>query len=149
MPDIPKSSPILRLDPTLPKKELDKIRDNLSAVVLRDEHAWLGGDEGTMIHPMTRDGSGNFDGHKRFELKDTLKLPAPAKEEIDVEGLDVNGGYLWAIGSHSAKRKKRKTINRRRRTSCAWRRLKPRVIDSPWHACPSTRTRIRCLNTAD
>jgi hypothetical protein len=39
-------------------------------------------------------------------LKDVLHLPAPAGEEIDVEGLDVNGGYLWLIGSHSAKRKK-------------------------------------------
>jgi hypothetical protein len=34
MPDTPKSSPILRLDPTLSKKELAKIRDNFSAVVL-------------------------------------------------------------------------------------------------------------------
>ena len=58
------------------------------------------------IHRMTRDASGDFGDHTSFELKDTLRLPGPAKEEIDIEGLDVDGGYLWLIGSHSAKRKK-------------------------------------------
>ena len=33
MSDTPKSSPILRLDNALPKKELAKIRDNFSAIV--------------------------------------------------------------------------------------------------------------------
>jgi hypothetical protein len=90
----------------LPKKELEKVRDNVSAVVLQDEHLWLGGDEGTVIHRMTRDASGSFSGHERFELKDLLDLPGPGKEEIDIEGLDFDGGYLWLVGSHSAKRKK-------------------------------------------
>jgi hypothetical protein len=104
--DRPTSSPILRFNAAVLKKDLAKARDNLSAVVLRDNHLWLGGDEGTSIDRMTRDASGNFGDHSRFELKDLLKLPASAKEEIDIEGLDVDGGYLWAIGSHSAKRKK-------------------------------------------
>ena len=107
MPDTPKRSPLLRFDTSvLPKKDLEKARDNLSAVVVQGKHLWLGGDEGTSIDRMTEDASGDFAGHKRFELKDTLKMPGPAKEEIDIEGLDVNGGYLWLVGSHSAKRKK-------------------------------------------
>jgi len=106
MADRATSSPILRFDAALLKKDLAKARDNLSAVVLRGEHLWLGGDEGTSIDRMTRDGSGNFGSHTRFELKDLLTLPAPAKEEIDIEGLDVDDGYLWLVGSHSAKRKK-------------------------------------------
>lgn len=106
MPDNPTSTPILRFDATLLKKDLAKLRDNLSAVVLQGEHLWLGGDEGTRIDRMTRDASGNFGDHRRFELKDLLKLPGRAKEEIDIEGLDFDGGYLWLIGSHSAKRKK-------------------------------------------
>ena len=107
MPDTPKNSPILHFDTdVIPKKDLAKARDNLSAVVLQDKHLWLGGDEGTSIDRMTRDSSGNFGSHKRFDLKDLLKLPGGTKEEIDIEGLDVNGGYLWLIGSHSAKRKK-------------------------------------------
>ena len=96
----------MRYNPALPEKELEKIRDNVSAIVLEGDHLWLGGDEGTLVHRMTRDASGNFDDHTSFELKDTLKLPGPAKEEIDIEGLDFDGGYLWLIGSHSAKRKK-------------------------------------------
>jgi hypothetical protein len=106
MPDVPKSAPILRFDPALPKKDLDKIRDNVSAIVLEGDHLWLGGDEGTSIHRMTREASGNFGGHTSFDLFGTLQLPGPAKEEIDIEGLDVDGGYLWLVGSHSAKRKK-------------------------------------------
>ena len=100
--DQPASSPILRFRASVLKKDLAKARDNLSAVVFRDNTLWLGGDEGTSIDRMTRDHNGNFGDHARFELKDILNLPAPAKQEIDIEGLDLDGGYLWLIGSHSA-----------------------------------------------
>jgi hypothetical protein len=106
MTDLPKGSPILRFNAALLKKDLAKARDNVSAVVLHRDHLWLGGDEGTSIDRMTRDGGGNFASHVRFDLNDHLTLPAAPKEEIDIEGLDVDGGYLWLIGSHSAKRKK-------------------------------------------
>src|SRR4026208_47701 len=100
MPNVPLSSPILRLDPSLPKKELEKIRDNFSAVVLHDGHLWLGGDEGTSIDRMTLEADGNFGSHARFDLAPLLNLPGGG-EEIDIEGLNVDGGYLWLIGSHS------------------------------------------------
>jgi Protein of unknown function (DUF3616) len=106
MADIPKSSPILRFNPALPKKDLEKIRDNVSAIAIDGEHLWLGGDEGTSIHRMTRDASANFGNHTSFDLHGTLGLPGPSDQEIDIEGLDMDGGYLWLIGSHSAKRKK-------------------------------------------
>ena len=105
MPEVPLSSPFLRLDPSLPKKELAKIRDNFSAVVLHGSHLWLGGDEGTSIDRMTREADGNFGSHTRFDLAPLLQLPGGG-EEIDIEGLAVDGGYLWLIGSHSLKRKK-------------------------------------------
>jgi len=47
MADRPTSSPILRFSAAVLKKDLAKARDNLSAVVLRDNRLWLGGDEGT------------------------------------------------------------------------------------------------------
>jgi hypothetical protein len=107
MADTPKHSPFLRFDTSvLPAKDLAKARDNLSSVVAQGDHLWLGGDEGTSIDRMTKDAAGDFAFHRRFDLKGVIDLPGPAKEEIDIEGLDVNGGYLWLVGSHSAKRKK-------------------------------------------
>jgi hypothetical protein len=106
MPDTPSSSPILRLNSALSKKELKRIGDTFSALVLHEEHLWLGGDEGTSIDLMTRDNTDNFGNHKRFDLSQLLQLPGGAKAEIDIEGLDVNGGYLWLVGSHSLKRNK-------------------------------------------
>lgn len=106
MPDTPRHSPVLHFDPDLPKKALAKIRDNLSAIVLEHDHLWLGGDEGTAIHRMTRQATGDFAAHTTFDLKPLLSLPGAADEEIDIEGLDADDGYLWLTGSHSAKRKK-------------------------------------------
>ena len=100
---------MLSLDPLLgSKKDLAKIRDNLSAIVLAGNHVWLGGDEGTHLHRMTRDAGGDFGDHKRFDLAPLLDLPdhGDKPSEIDIEGLDVDKGYVWLVGSHSRKRKK-------------------------------------------
>ena len=105
----PASQVLLSLDPSLgSKKDLAKIRDNLSAIVLAGKHVWLGGDEGTHLHRMTRDAGGDFSDHKRFDLLSLLDLPdqGPKPSEIDIEGLDVDEGYVWLVGSHSRKRKK-------------------------------------------
>ncbi len=109
MPVTPWSRPILHLDLSLgSKKDLARIRDNFSAIVLQSDHLWLGGDEGTQIDRMTRDGDGNFGQHRRFDLGKLVNLPILTSEppEIDIEGLDFDSGYLWVIGSHSRKRKK-------------------------------------------
>jgi len=105
MTDTPHSTLSLRLDPTIPKKDLAKIRDNFSAAVFHGNHLWLGGDEGTSIDRVSREADGNFAGHTRFDLASVLSLPGGG-EEVDIEGIDVDGGYLWLIGSHSLKRKK-------------------------------------------
>lgn len=94
------------LDTAIPAEHLPDIRDNFSAIALSGGHLWLGGDEGTQIDRMTADRAGNFGQHQRFDLAALLKLPSGADSEIDIEGLDFNGGYLWMIGSHSLKRAK-------------------------------------------
>src|SRR6187399_2671668 len=98
MPSTADSQALLRLDPLLgSKKDLAKIRDNLSAIVLAGNHVWLGGDEGTHLHRMTRDAGGDFGDHKRFDLASLLDLPdhGDKPSEIDIEGLDVDKGYVW------------------------------------------------------
>ena len=105
----PLSKPLLSLDPTLGSPEdLAQIRNNLSAIVVADNHIWLGGDEGTQLHRMTRDSNGNFGDHKRFDLAPLIHLPDQGAKpsEVDLEGLDFNEGFVWLVGSHSRKRKK-------------------------------------------
>jgi hypothetical protein len=108
---VPLSQPVFEIDKSLfPKpKEFAKVRDNLSAIVAAGSHLYLGGDEGTLVDRMTRDGKGNFGAHRRFDLAEILDLPDRGKKvsEIDIEGLDVDDGFLWLIGSHSQKRPKR------------------------------------------
>ena len=109
MPKADASQTVLQLDPSLgSKKDLAKIRDNLSAIVLAGNHLWLGGDEGTHLHRMTRGSGGDFGDHKRFDVLPLLDLPDQGAKpsEIDIEGLDVDDGYVWLVGSHSRKRKK-------------------------------------------
>ena len=92
-------------------------RDGLSAVVHLGDSLWLANDETTHLERLSRqgeaaDGSLLYAAHTRFVLQDYLKLPLAADEagnEVDVEGLAYDKGYLWVIGSHSLKRKKPKS----------------------------------------
>lgn len=85
------------------------IRDQLSAVVLDGEHLWLACDEGCRLDRLSRsEGGAAFAEHEVVSLDMLLELPAPVEEEADVEGLAVDEGWLWLVGSHSVKRKKPK-----------------------------------------
>ena len=85
------------------------IRQGLSGVVLHGDQLWLACDEGCRLERLSRAGSSlTFSGHQVFGLDTLLTLPAKADEEADVEGLDVDGGWVWLVGSHSVKRKKPK-----------------------------------------
>jgi hypothetical protein len=90
--------------------DVDDLRNNLSAIVLQGPHLWLGGDEGTLLDRLTKDAAGNYGAHKRFELSTLLNLAdkGPKRAEMDIEGLDFDGGYIWVTGSHCRKRKRPK-----------------------------------------
>ncbi|NAZ83392.1 DUF3616 domain-containing protein [Kineococcus sp. R8] len=83
---------------------------NLSAVRSDGEHLWVAGDETATVERLsahTRDGVVTGYGDQvTVALADLVALPAPGDEEADVEGLARQGPWLWAIGSHSLKRKK-------------------------------------------
>jgi hypothetical protein len=84
----------------------DHLRGQLSAVVQVEGDLWLASDESNSVERLTCTGPGEYGQHRTFRLADTLELPAGDESEIDIEGLDVDGGYLWLVGSHGLKRRK-------------------------------------------
>ena len=84
------------------------IRESLSAVATSGEATlFVACDESQRIERLTRAGAGRYAGHEVFDLAALLDgLPlTDEEEEVDVEGLWVDAGHLWVVGSHSAKRK--------------------------------------------
>ncbi|MFB4310149.1 DUF3616 domain-containing protein [Actinomadura sp. GTD37] len=84
---------------------------NLSAVRQDGRCLWVAGDETATIERLTAvlDGDGRvtgYEGQTTVALADLVPLPAGPDEEADIEGLARANGWLWAIGSHSLKRKK-------------------------------------------
>ena len=78
---------------------IDDAIDDLSGVVLVGEHLLLGNDEGH--HLLRCRLNPEID---RWELADTLKL-GKGGQEADIEALAYADGYLYAVGSHSLRRR--------------------------------------------
>ncbi|MGX6600666.1 DUF3616 domain-containing protein [Micromonosporaceae bacterium Da 78-11] len=82
---------------------------NLSAVRLDGPVLWIAGDETATVERLVADDPKRpscFDGEVSFRLADFVSLPgADVDEEADVEGLARTGHFLWAVGSHSLRRK--------------------------------------------
>jgi hypothetical protein len=84
---------------------------NLSAVRSDGRYLWIAGDETATIERLTADEIGRpaeYAEHVTFPLPDVVKVPGAPEDEVDIEGLTRVGPYLWAVGSHSSKRKKLK-----------------------------------------
>lgn len=84
---------------------------NLSAVRQDGRCLWVAGDETATVERLTavpgEDGRvTGYGGQRTVALADLVPLPAGRDEEADIEGLACAGGWLWAIGSHSLKRKR-------------------------------------------
>jgi hypothetical protein len=85
------------------------LRTGLSALAVDAGQVWLACDEGCRIERLTmRPVEFHADGHTTFDLASLLDLPATPDEEADIEGMDIDDGWLWIVGSHSVKRKKAK-----------------------------------------
>lgn len=82
---------------------------NLSAVRLDGPALWIAGDETATVERLLPDDPvrpSEFGSEVRYRLADFVDLPgADADEEADIEGLARSGHFLWAIGSHSLRRK--------------------------------------------
>lgn len=78
---------------------------NLSAVRSDESVLWIAGDETATVERLTAV-DGAYQAHVTFPLAKAIELPGGPEDEVDVEGLARQGPYLWAVGSHSSRRKK-------------------------------------------
>ena len=97
---------------------------NLSAVRSDGPVLWVAGDETATIERLVADDARDpveFGHHTTSRLADLVELPAAdAAEEADIEGLARHGPFLWAVGSHSLRRRR---IKARHSGDAALRRL--------------------------
>ncbi len=88
------------------------IAESLSTLKGDGRHLWLAGDETITIERTALSPAGDgFVDHVSFSIADFLPLPEPPEPdgsqlEIDIEGIDRHGGYLWFVGSHARTRKR-------------------------------------------
>ena len=82
---------------------------NLSAVRTDGRVLWLAGDETATVERLVADDEREPTGYAdetTFRLADLVPLPGEEDEEADIEGLARSGDFLWAVGSHSLRRKR-------------------------------------------
>jgi len=83
---------------------------NLSAVRVDGPVLWIAGDETATVERLVADNPDRpteYADERTFRLADFVDLPgADADEEADIEGLARTGHFLWAVGSHSLRRKR-------------------------------------------
>jgi hypothetical protein len=82
---------------------------NLSAVRVDGRVLWIAGDETATLERLVADDPAEvseYSDERTFRLADFVDLPGEdADEEADIEGLARTGHFLWAVGSHSLRRK--------------------------------------------
>lgn len=82
----------------------EPIRGDLSGVAVQGDWLWMVSDETCSIERLHRQGPATWSDHVSFDLRKILDLPG--ETEIDLEGVSLDGDWLWLVGSHALKRKK-------------------------------------------
>lgn len=97
---------------------------NLSAIRTDGPVLWIAGDETATVERLVADDPHEptaYAGATTFRLADLVDLPgADPDEEADIEGVARTGPFLWAVGSHSLRRRQ---IKARHATAKAMKRL--------------------------
>jgi hypothetical protein len=86
-----------------PCEGADDPTQNLSAAARQGRTLFLGSDEGVCIERLVGAG-GVWREHQRINLDTLLELDTSG--EADIEGLAVDDGWLWVLGSHARTRPK-------------------------------------------
>jgi hypothetical protein len=92
----------------------ERTHTNLSAVRSEGSVLWVAGDESAAIERLVADDpvdATQYGDQTGFRLADLVPLPSRTDddeddEEADIEGLARTDGWLWAVGSHSLRRKR-------------------------------------------
>ena len=85
---------------------LDPVRRDLSAAAGAGEDLFVAADETATVERLTLDPDGTWRHHHNIAIGELIELPGGATDEMDIEGLAIDDGYLWIAGSHSLKRNK-------------------------------------------
>ena len=83
----------------------DPIHKDVSAATRVDDALFVCCDETAGVDRLTPDGE-QWGNHVHISLGDFLDLPDGPGGEMDIEGLMVDDGWLWIVGSHSLTRGK-------------------------------------------
>ncbi len=88
----------------------EPVRTNLSAVAAAGSMLWTANDEFPAVEQLVAIDGGRaaYGDHRALALGELFDLPGGPDGEMDIEGLAVDGGYLWVVGSHSLTRGKPK-----------------------------------------
>ncbi|CAA9342379.1 MAG: hypothetical protein AVDCRST_MAG71-2328 [uncultured Lysobacter sp.] len=83
------------------------IGDDVSALARIGNTLFCATDEGSSIESLAWDGKAQrYGAHRCLPLADVFDLPDGDEGEMDIEGLAIDDGWLWIVGSHSLKRSK-------------------------------------------
>jgi len=83
----------------------EELHHDVSAVARLGDTLFLACDETATVEVMHRIGDRRYGEHATVHLDELFDLPDPGGE-LDVEGLAIDDGRLWIVGSHSCTRRK-------------------------------------------
>lgn len=87
----------------------DPVRSDLSALVQDGRALWTASDETAAIERLETDDFGSYGRHVSWPLASFFPdMPGGSDGEVDVEGISIDGDWLWVVGSHSLKRERPK-----------------------------------------
>ncbi|SFE29242.1 DUF3616 domain-containing protein [Roseivivax sediminis] len=84
----------------------NRIHEDISSAARCGDSLFVCCDETAGVDRLTLTEDGHWGNHEHFNLGDFVDLPDGPDGEMDIEGLDCDGDWLWITGSHSLKRGK-------------------------------------------
>jgi hypothetical protein len=84
----------------------DPLPHDISAVAVIGRTLFAACDETATVERLVRTSDGDYHQQENIAIGDHFDLPEGPAGEMDIEGLAIEGDFLWITGSHSLKRDK-------------------------------------------